>query len=39
MLKNCDALTRATRRSNDSELKVPALRTHEFNLASVSEAV
>jgi predicted Zn-dependent protease len=37
MLKNADALTRTTKRLGDA--RVPALRTHEFNLASVSQAV
>lgn len=41
VLKNADALTRATIRlpDGDGRMRVPALRTHEFNLASVSEAV
>lgn len=37
MLKNADVLTGETRRIH--EFRVPALRTHEFNLASVSQAV
>lgn len=41
VLKNADALTRDTAQVPDSggRMRVPALRTHEFNLASVSEAV
>ena len=38
MLKNCDALTRQTYRV-DRNARVPALRTHEFNMASLSDAV
>ena len=38
MLKNCDALTRQTWRV-DRTTRVPALRTHEFNMASLSDAV
>jgi predicted Zn-dependent protease len=38
MLKNCDALTNSVI-PPVFDLRVPALRTHEFNLASVSEAV
>jgi predicted Zn-dependent protease len=38
MLKNCDALTRETWRV-DHNTRVPALRTHEFNMASLSDAV
>jgi predicted Zn-dependent protease len=38
MLKNCDAMTRDTYRVSQTAC-VPALRTHEFNMASVSEAV
>lgn len=37
MLKNADLLTRDTARIYD--MRVPALRTHDFNLASVSQAV
>ncbi len=36
MLAKCDAMTPAT---ISQWIRVPALRTHEFNLASVSEAV
>jgi len=41
MLKNADALTERTVRTPDSGLlvRVPALRTHGFNLASVSDAI
>lgn len=41
MLKHADALTRETYRVPGDFLtvRVPALRTHEFNLASVSDAV
>lgn len=41
MLKNADALTARTSRATDSGmvLRVPALRTHDFLLASVSDAV
>jgi predicted Zn-dependent protease len=40
MLKNCDGLTKATMRSAGfNGLRVPALRTNGFNLASISEAV
>jgi predicted Zn-dependent protease len=39
MLKNADAMTRATFLNPFAALRVPALRTHEFNLASVSDAV
>jgi predicted Zn-dependent protease len=38
MLKNCDALTTQTWRV-DGSTRVPALRTHEFNMASLSDAV
>lgn len=38
LLKNCDAMTRETWRVT-SGLRVPAMRTTEFNMASVSEAV
>ena len=38
MLANCDALTKETWRT-DRNTRVPALRTHEFNMASLSEAV
>ena len=38
MLKNADAFTKETYRT-DEGARVPALRTHEFNLASISEAV
>ena len=38
MLKNCDALTSQTWRV-DSSTRVPALRTHDFNMASLSDAV
>jgi predicted Zn-dependent protease len=37
MLAKCDAMTKETVRVG--RWRVPALRTHEFNLASVSEAV
>ncbi len=36
MLKNCDAMSGGTIASG---MRVPALRTNEFNLASISEAV
>ena len=43
MLKNCDAMTRETFRTSSGEtaggLRVPALRTAEFTMASVSEAI
>jgi predicted Zn-dependent protease len=43
MLKNADALTRETYRAplpaDFITIRVPALRTHEFNLASISDAV
>ncbi|HXQ21157.1 MAG TPA: TldD/PmbA family protein [Candidatus Acidoferrales bacterium] len=41
MLRNADALGRDTVRVPDAggRLRVPALRTHEFNLASISAAV
>jgi len=42
VLKNTDALTRETYRAGAEDfvpVRVPALRTHEFNLASVSDAV
>jgi predicted Zn-dependent protease len=39
MLKNADALTRATFMNPFAALRVPALRTHEFNMASISDAV
>ena len=38
LLKNCDAMTKETWRVTGS-LRVPAMRTTEFNMASVSEAV
>jgi predicted Zn-dependent protease len=38
LLKNCDAMTRETWRVT-SGLRVPAMRSTEFNMASVSEAV
>jgi len=38
MLVNADAFTKETYRTDDGP-RVPALRTHEFNLASISEAV
>ena len=38
MLKNADALSRETVRIGNN-MRVPALRTHEFNLASSSAAV
>jgi predicted Zn-dependent protease len=38
MLGKCDGLTAAVV-SPEGNLRVPALRTHEFNLASISEAV
>ena len=38
MLKNADALSVATVRT-EGGARVPAIRTHEFNLASISEAV
>ena len=38
MLGKCDGLT-ASVVSPEGNLRVPALRTHEFNLASISEAV
>jgi predicted Zn-dependent protease len=37
LLKNADGLTKETVRI--SEMRVPAIRSHEFNLASVSNAV
>ena len=37
MLKNADLLTRETVRHYD--IRVPAVRTHDFNFASVSRAV
>jgi predicted Zn-dependent protease len=41
VLKNVDAMTRATRRvvESGSVWRVPALRTHEFTMASASAAV
>lgn len=41
MLKNADALGKDAVRlaTADGRLRVPALRTHEFNLASISDAV
>jgi len=41
MLRNADALSRDTARppDGDGHMRVPALRTHEFNLASISDAV
>jgi predicted Zn-dependent protease len=41
MLKNADVLTEQTVRAPNSGMliRVPALRTHDFNLASVSEAI
>jgi predicted Zn-dependent protease len=38
MLKNCDGLSQSVV-APDGSMRVPSLRTHEFNLASVSEAV
>jgi predicted Zn-dependent protease len=38
MLKNCDGLS-ASVVAPDGSMRVPSLRTHDFNLASVSEAV
>ena len=38
LLKNCDAMTKETWRVS-SGMRVPAIRTTEFNMASVSEAV
>jgi predicted Zn-dependent protease len=38
MLSRADALTKNTVRAS-ARLRVPALRTHEFNLASISDAV
>lgn len=38
MLKNCDGLTKSVI-PPVFEVRVPALRTHDFNLASVSDAV
>ncbi len=38
LLKNCDGMTKETWRVS-SDLRVPALRTTEFNMASVSAAV
>ncbi len=38
MLANCEALTRQTWRV-DAGARVPALRAHDFNMASLSEAV
>jgi predicted Zn-dependent protease len=38
LLKNCEAMTKETWRVT-SGLRVPAMRTSEFNMASVSEAV
>lgn len=37
MLKNADVLTRETARIDN--MRVPAVRTHDFNLASISQAV
>jgi predicted Zn-dependent protease len=39
MLKNVEAMTRETFRSPASRVRAPAIRTADFNLASVSEAV
>ncbi len=40
MLARCDGLTAATiADTEDGAMRVPTLRTHDFNLASVSEAV
>lgn len=40
MLKNADRLAAAVERvPGDGAIRVPALRTHEFNLASISDAV
>jgi hypothetical protein len=40
VLANCDAMTATTTRVPDGDVwRVPALRTHEFNIASVSTAV
>jgi hypothetical protein len=38
LLKNCDGLG-ASKIVPGFELRVPAIRSHEFNLASVSEAI
>lgn len=38
LLRNCDAMTKETWRIT-SDLRVPAMRATEFNMASVSEAV
>jgi hypothetical protein len=38
MLGKCDGLT-ASIVAPEGGVRVPALRTHEFNLASISEAV
>ena len=38
MLANCDALTKQTWRV-ERNVRVPALRANEFNMASLSEAV
>ncbi len=38
LLKGCDAMTRETWRVTD-DMRVPAMRTSDFNMASVSEAV
>jgi hypothetical protein len=38
LLKNCDGLTRDTWRT-DYDTRVPAMRSTDFNMASVSEAV
>jgi hypothetical protein len=41
MLARCDGLaaTAVPNRGEDGETRVPTLRTHEFNLASISEAI
>jgi len=39
MLGNADAMTRRTVRVPGGGIRVPALRSHEFQLASISEAV
>jgi predicted Zn-dependent protease len=38
MLKNCDGMTKETWRVS-SYLRAPAIRTTDFNMASVSESV
>lgn len=39
MLSRADAITAATVRAQGGRLRVPGLRTHEFNLTSISDAV